>query len=163
MQRTYRRGDDTFEANARVQGESLLFDTAEGPRAYDWRTISPGEYVLQHHGKQVRCVVAQAGDDRWVWVDGVVHHLKVTSAGRGGAHAASDDNLLSPMPGLVLKVFVQPGERVQRNQVLVVLEAMKMQYEITAPREALVTEVQVREGQQVDGGVPLVHLEEESA
>ena len=49
------------------------------------------------------------------------------------------------------------------HQVLVVLEAMKMQYEITAPRDGVVAEVAVKEGQQVDGDVPLVLLEEEEA
>ena len=66
------------------------------------------------------------------------------------------------MPGLVLKVFVQPGDAVQDKQVLVVLEAMKMQYEITAPRDGVVAKVPVAEGQQVDGDVPLVVLEEDA-
>ena len=66
------------------------------------------------------------------------------------------------MPGLVLKVFVKTGDVVTRNQVLVVLEAMKMQYEIAAPREGVIAEVVVSEGQQVKDDVLLVTLEEEA-
>jgi biotin carboxyl carrier protein len=161
MQRNYRNNEETFAVSARIQGDQLLLDTTDGTRALQWVALSPGEYVLQHEGKQTRCVVAQDGDDRWVWVGGVVHHLKLETGGSAHGHAASADNLLSPMPGLVLKVFVAAGDRVERNQVLVVLEAMKMQYEITAPRDGTVSEVDVQEGQQVDGAVPLVVLEEE--
>jgi 3-methylcrotonyl-CoA carboxylase alpha subunit len=67
------------------------------------------------------------------------------------------------MPGQVLKVLVRPGETVRRNQVLVVLEAMKMQYEIAAPRDGVVRTVQAAAGTQVAGGVPLVTLQEEAA
>jgi biotin carboxyl carrier protein len=161
MQRRYRKGDETFDIVAKVQGSQLLVDTAEGTQVIDWMALSPGEYILQHDGKQQRCVVAQDGEDRWVWMDGTVHHLEVETGSGAHAHAASADDLVSPMPGLVLKVFASPGDRVERNQVLVVLEAMKMQYEITAPRDGAVARVDVEEGQQVDGSVSLVVLEEE--
>jgi 3-methylcrotonyl-CoA carboxylase alpha subunit len=94
-------------------------------------------------------------------VDGHVHHLKMETSG-AAAQQMPSGNLLSPMPGLVLKVLVAAGDAVLRNQVLVILEAMKMQYEITAPRDATVAQVAVAEGQQVDGSVPLVVLAEET-
>ena len=64
------------------------------------------------------------------------------------------------MPGQVLKVLVQAGAAVRKDQALIVLEAMKMQYEITAPRNGIVAQVHVAEGAQVAGGVALVTLEE---
>lgn len=161
MQRQYRHAEDTLQVDAKVQGDQLIAQDDHAARSWTWQQLSPGEYLLQSDGRQTRCVVAQSGEDRWVWVDGVVHSFKLVTSSRGGGHAASNDNLLSPMPGLVLKVFVQPGDQVESNQVLVVLEAMKMQYEITAPRAATVSQVLVAEGQQVEGAVPLVHLEEE--
>jgi biotin carboxyl carrier protein len=59
-------------------------------------------------------------------------------------------------------VFVAAGDVVTRNQVLAVLEAMKMQYEIAAPRDGTIAAVAVSEGQQVKGDVTLVTLQEEA-
>ena len=75
----------------------------------------------------------------------------------------SPDELLAPMPGQVLKVMVSAGEAVRRNQPLLVLEAMKMQYEIVAPRDGVVERVCATEGAQVAGGATLVAMAEDGA
>jgi propionyl-CoA carboxylase alpha chain len=64
------------------------------------------------------------------------------------------------MPGRVLAVRTAPGERVTKGQVLVVLEAMKMEHEVRAPQDGVVQEIPVEPGQQVDAGALLVVLEE---
>lgn len=161
-QRTYRNGAVTLVIAAKRTGNEIEVETAAGARSFEWQQLSAGEYVLRANGQQKRVVVAQDGRDRWVWVDGHVHHLLQDSGG-AAVHQAASGSLVSPMPGLVLKVFVAAGDSVTRNQVLVVLEAMKMQYEITAPRDGVVAHLAVAEGQQVDGDVPLVVLEEDNA
>ena len=62
----------------------------------------------------------------------------------------------APMPGTILKVNVQNGQAVKEGQVLVVLEAMKMENEIMAPKSGTVTQVLVSKGASVDTGAPLV-------
>ena len=64
----------------------------------------------------------------------------------------------APMPGNILKVNVQNGQAVKAGQVLVVLEAMKMENEIMAPKDGTVTQVLVCKGSTVDTGAPLVVL-----
>ena len=59
------------------------------------------------------------------------------------------------MPGTILSVSVKPGDTVKRNQVLMVLEAMKMENEIVAPVEGVVVGVNVAGGQAVNTGEPL--------
>jgi biotin carboxyl carrier protein len=65
----------------------------------------------------------------------------------------------APMPGLVKTVAVAPGDQVTEGQRLVVLEAMKMENEITSPQAGQVKDVLVSEGATVDGGTALVTLE----
>jgi biotin carboxyl carrier protein len=65
----------------------------------------------------------------------------------------------APMPGLVKAVLVEPGADVEAGTRLVVLEAMKMENEITAPRAGRVTQVHVEAGSVVEAGKPLVTLE----
>ena len=62
----------------------------------------------------------------------------------------------APMPGSILKVNVQNGQAVKAGEVLVVLEAMKMENEIMAPKAGTVTQVLVSKGSTVDTGAPLV-------
>jgi propionyl-CoA carboxylase alpha chain len=66
---------------------------------------------------------------------------------------------VSPLPGTVLSVHVEEGDAVEDGQLLVVVEAMKMEHKITAPTAATVTEVKVAAGQRVDAGDVLVLLE----
>jgi acetyl/propionyl-CoA carboxylase alpha subunit len=70
----------------------------------------------------------------------------------------SQAQLTAPMPGTVIRVEVEAGERVTARQALVVLEAMKMETPVVAPYEAIVERVHVREGDRVAGGTVLVEL-----
>lgn len=62
----------------------------------------------------------------------------------------------APMPGNILKVNVTQGQAVKEGDVLVILEAMKMENEIMAPKAGTVTQVLVSKGSTVDTGAPLV-------
>ena len=62
----------------------------------------------------------------------------------------------APMPGNILKVHVAAGQTVQEGDVLVILEAMKMENEILAPKGGTVTQVLVEKGATVETGAPLV-------
>ena len=66
------------------------------------------------------------------------------------------DAVNAPMPGTILKVNVQVGQAVKAGEVLVVLEAMKMENEIMAPKAGTVAQVLVSKGSNVDTGAPLV-------
>ncbi|MDE3121828.1 MAG: ATP-grasp domain-containing protein [Paracoccaceae bacterium] len=79
-----------------------------------------------------------------------------TGAGPGA------DVTLAPMPGQVKAVFVAPGQGVAKGDRLAILEAMKMEHTLTAPRDGVVAEVLVAEGAQVEAGAALVRLEEEA-
>jgi pyruvate carboxylase len=78
---------------------------------------------------------------------------------RSGGSAGVVVRLVAPMPGKVVRVLVERGQAVAEAQGLVVVEAMKMENEIRAPREGTISEVHVREGQAVEGGALLVVLE----
>lgn len=64
----------------------------------------------------------------------------------------------APMPGAVIDITVKSGEGVEAGDVLLVLEAMKMENEITAPRRGTVGEIHVKVGDTVAGGEPLMEI-----
>jgi biotin carboxyl carrier protein len=68
--------------------------------------------------------------------------------------------VLAPMPGMVVKLLVSPGDKVEADQGLLILEAMKMENEIRAPRSGSVRSVGVEPGQTVNDGDVLVVIDE---
>ena len=76
-----------------------------------------------------------------------------------GAEAAAGDVVEAPMPGLVRAMLAEPGQAVAAGDRLAVLEAMKMEHALRAPRDAVVAEVLAAEGDQVEAGAPLIRFE----
>lgn len=79
----------------------------------------------------------------------------------GGSLGSSggDSNLSAPMPGKVLAVKVKEGDKVEAGQVVLVLEAMKMENELGSPGEGTVKAVKCQVGQTVNNGDVLIELE----
>lgn len=72
------------------------------------------------------------------------------------AALASGEVVKAPMPGNILKINVAPGQKVEEGDVLIVLEAMKMENEIVAAKSGTVAQVAVSKGAVVETGTPLV-------
>jgi biotin carboxyl carrier protein len=79
--------------------------------------------------------------------------------GKGAVHAGPAP-LVAPMPGLVVRVNVQPGDVVQAGQPLVVMEAMKMENELRSTSDGVVKAIRAQPGTAVDKGAVLVELGE---
>ena len=121
-------------------------------------------------GERVYRVIARPGESRGAYslsVDGrrfavealdertrAIRDLSAAAAG-----AAGPAPLVAPMPGLIVRVTVQPGDAVQAGQGLVVMEAMKMENELRAPSAGTVRAVHAAPGTAVDKGAVLVELE----
>ena len=72
--------------------------------------------------------------------------------------AEDGDHIHAPMPGLVKSVKVKSGDKVSEGDVLVVVEAMKMEHSLVAPREAVIESIDADEGEQVIDGALLISL-----
>ena len=72
------------------------------------------------------------------------------------ASVAAGDAVKSPMPGNILKILVTQGQQVKEGDVLIILEAMKMENEIVATKSGSVAQILVTKGQVVETGSPLI-------
>ncbi len=86
---------------------------------------------------------------------------RVGVAGRTSRRRAASDtgDVVAPMPGQVVQVLVAPGDAVEKDQVLAVLESMKMQMPLKAPFSGKVTQVATAVGAQVEKTAVLAHVE----
>jgi propionyl-CoA carboxylase alpha chain len=156
--RRYRCRGEELELSTGVEGDvvSVAIDDGEpteftarriGER--DWRLAGPDPTAPAH-----RVTAVRDGLTWWIHADGRTWCIeRVTEA--GDAAGSSAGSLTAPIPATVVEVLVEVGEQVARDDVLMVLAAMKMQFEVTAPEPGVVAELPYGPGEQVDGGVVL--------
>jgi len=160
-----------------IGGERHELELADGQATYGGQTASaavlevPGSpvHVVNVGGKQYQAVVKREGaKGRYVlWIDGWRFELDALderarairdlSAAAAGAQGPAP--VVAPMPGLVVKVHVQVGDRVEAGQPVVVMEAMKMENELRAQAAGVVKAVTAQPGKAVEKGAVLVELE----
>ena len=98
------------------------------------------------------------GRDVWTAIDGVVQVVAAPEPARRRGRAPAAHGLEAPMPATVTRIVASVGQRVSAGDVLVLLEAMKMELAIRAPHDGTVARIACEAGAIVQPGVPLVEL-----
>ena len=115
------------------------------------------EVEVEREGDAWRVLVG--GKEYSIQVDGGAH----SEAGRGSTERSRrrkrSGTISSPIPGKVVTIHVAVGDQVEEGEVLLILEAMKMQNEIQAPIQGTVSEVNCESGDSVEANAPLVIIE----
>ncbi len=114
----------------------------------------------------MRAHVVVNGDTTWVFIDGETFTIDIepadqpdAAATRARRRAGGNEALSAPMPATVIKVLAEPGSEVHRGDMLLLLEAMKMELPVRAPRDGRVKALHCRAGELVQAGTVLVDLE----
>ena len=132
-------------------------------RATSGSTMS---FLMDNHAYNIEFERNPAGGENLLVRGQVVHvevlDLRKMRLRKVQAHAGGHDGpatIASPMPGKVVAVLVEEGQQVVKGQGLVVVEAMKMENELKAPRDGVVKDLAAAVGSAVDGGAPLCVVE----
>ncbi len=154
-------GDVTIAVQYRVHSRERIDVVVDGAaREAAVLDAGAGEIVLLLDGVRRACRIVSRDDVHWAHSALGGTELHEVPRFPPPAREEVRGGCLAPMPGRVLAVRCAPGDRVTRGQVLVVLEAMKMEHEVTAPDDGVVRAVSVEPGQQVNAGEVLVLLDE---
>jgi len=126
---------------------------------YKAQVLDDGRIMVQSRdGRSKIAHSAKVGDVWWVHIDGHIFCIEKTEA--GSADGDSDGGMTAPMPGKILEVKVANGQSVTAGELLLVMEAMKMEHRIVAPSDGVITMVNFSTGDQVQQGDILVEMGE---
>ncbi|MGH8012241.1 MAG: biotin/lipoyl-containing protein [Bryobacteraceae bacterium] len=138
------------KVQVRVNGEERLIEVVMMPDQ---------SALLSLNGSGLRVAAARQRDSILVAAGPLACQFVPVAVRRGrAAHGLATPELTAPMPGKVLKVLVEEGQRVEPGQPLVMLEAMKMETALAAEAAAIVKKIHVAAGQMVDHGAVLLEL-----
>ena len=167
---------DTREAAGRLVAHALMTPGDDGPfdRRDGWRMNAPARRSMRlkldgeiaeitpdpAEAPVIMPAVSITDHSFAVGIDGDTVLVDIPDYEAEAEAIAGGDKVSAPMPGKVIDLRVQPGDEVSRDQTLAVMEAMKMEHSLKAPRDGVVKAVGAEVGEQVAEGVMLVELEE---
>jgi 3-methylcrotonyl-CoA carboxylase alpha subunit len=157
-------GDKTIDHSVEVTylGDGWRLDVPGGSFFHARGTLAAdGTLAAELDGLRLNGVFVRSGQELLMFPEAGAGHRfilasPIAGAARGGV---APGRLTAPMPGRIAALLVEPGARVEANQPVLVLEAMKMEHLVTAPRSGVVKEFKFKLGSQVAEGVELVTFE----
>ena len=119
----------------------------------------PGQLKIKIGERIIKSIITEGEKEKYVFVDGQVFRVKpVELTGRKTKKKKDEGDLTSPISGKVVNVKVKNGDSVKKGGVLMVIEAMKMEYIIRAPYKGKVKKVNFKEKDQIEIGQTTVEL-----
>lgn len=158
---SYRYRTEDGERGFTFQLDADAADTSHTAITLDIDSRETGEGLCRtESGRTHHFAWVWVGPELHLWLSGALYVFQRAETRRRGGAAGTEtsEDVLAPMPGAVLEVLVAEGDRVERNQTVVIMESMKMELVITASRSGVVRRVAVEPGQQVDRGMRLLEL-----
>ncbi|MEW5984169.1 MAG: biotin/lipoyl-containing protein [Acidobacteriota bacterium] len=140
------------DGTVRVEGAEHPFRIARS---------QPGCYRVSDGAHSWEVFVAGPADARFVASGGRAGVVEIDPAStrpRRKARPGGGDGTMAPMPGTVIKIVVSVGQEVNAGDVLLTLEAMKMELPLRSPRDGVVTAIRCKEGELVPPGATLIDL-----
>lgn len=160
MELHYEHQGKLYPVTITREGDGFNIGIGERSFMVESKEAKPGYFVLTIDGKVTKCNIATEGNQRHIFINGEVYRFNRVEA---GARPAGFDKLpseiTSPISGKVTAVAAADGDAVDAGQVLITIEAMKMEYQIKAPYAGKVEKINFKQGDQVDIGELLVRME----
>jgi 3-methylcrotonyl-CoA carboxylase alpha subunit len=148
----------SYATRIRFLEAGLRFAVDGREYALEGERLADGALLLRLDGRAFKARAVRDDDDWHVLCDSSYHRLSLAGL---AAHEedTSAGSLAAPMSGKVVKVLTQTGVKVSKGDALLILEAMKMEHTIAAPKDGVVREIHYGAGEQVPEGAELITLE----
>ena len=162
MKLSFDHNSESISVELTSSGKTHRFTMGDRTADVEILQAKDGKLDLLIDGNRVTAYVSSENAKRWVTIHGQTFIFARSSGARKGGHAGhhAAGELTAPMPGQVRAVNVGEGDAVTKGQTLLVLEAMKMEIRIHAPRDGVVKKLVVKQGQTVEREQILIEVEE---
>jgi len=161
----FQSGNQIFQLNLERRGD--IFTIALDGQTFEAEILDeqPGQLSLRFEDRPVTLYWAEDGGRKWISLQGCTYLLEKPAArlGRLPGEMNPSESVRAPMPGQVRAIEVVAHDQVSKGQTLLLLEAMKMEIRITAPRAGSIAKVLVGAGQTVDRDQLLIEFDTEQA
>lgn len=160
-------GSAEFQVSVEADGTKWRIQIGDRELVVDASRIKPGTWSLLLDGRSMLVDVDESKDPPRVHTHQAITPILLENAqrkrlaeqmGRSGGAASRAEVLKAPIAGRVVKVLATEGQAVEGGEVLVILEAMKMENEIKCSRPGVVASIEVGDGDSVETGAKLVSL-----
>jgi len=125
--------------------------------------IKPGQLKIQLGERVIKCVISEGEENKYVFLDGNVYDVKRIELTGTKKTSKKEGDLNSPISGKVVTVKVKNGQAVKKDDVIMVIEAMKMEYLIRAPYPGTIKKINFKENDQIEIGETTAELEKKEA
>jgi len=140
-----------------IGDKKYKFDAVHSEHSLYSLILNGKSYEIDLDGKDGVCSILIKGEH---YVVNVINEKKKGLRTKSREHTIEGKQfIITEMPGKVVKILVQKGNEVKLNQGLVVIEAMKMENELKSPKNGKVIEINIKEGETVEGGTALMLIE----
>lgn len=165
MKHGFLLNDQEYDVGLSRAAQGYRLHRGEQIMEFDLQAGEAGGWLLQSGHQVDELQIALDGDDVHIHLDGETYQLRFEHALQRLAElgdAASADAIKASMPGSLISLDVATGDKVRKGQTLLVMESMKMETTIVAPRDGVVAEVHIAPGQTFDKDAVLLSLQAES-
>ncbi len=156
-------GEESHDVEITREGRDVRATVDGREYSLDVSQPQPHTFLIKSDGKVYEAYVA--GDGSSVEIRGQSIDVKISDprrlrgGGVAGADASGTAEIRTAMPGKVVRIVVALGDTVEKGSSVIVVEAMKMQNEMKAPKAGTIVEIRVADGDTVSGGDVLVVIE----
>ncbi len=114
--------------------------------------VKPGQLKIEIGDRTIKCVISEGEKSKFVFIDGNIFKVNRTELTGQKKTIKKEGNLNSPISGTVVSVKSKQGDVVKKGDVIMVIEAMKMEYLIRAPFDGTIEKINFREKDQIEIG-----------
>ena len=121
----------------------------------------PGQLKIKLGNRVIKSIISEGMESKFIFIDGDIFRVKRIELTGRKKEQKKDATLSSPISGTIVSIKVQPGVKVKKGEVIMIIEAMKMEYLIRAPYSGKIIKINFNEKDQIEIGAQTAEITQE--
>jgi 3-methylcrotonyl-CoA carboxylase alpha subunit len=157
----YEHEKHVYSVTVERRGNSFFVSYDNNEYSVTAEEVKPGQLKIKLGDKVIKCVISEGEENKFIFIDGSVYKVKRVELTGQKKTITKEGGLNSPISGTVVSVKAEEGTMVERGDVIMVIEAMKMEYLIRAPYAGRLKKINFKEKDQIEIGELTAEIEKE--